>query len=526
MTRRGAGLDTEFRYLEPEFKGRIDLNLLPNDRVAHRDRQGLQFEHDGRAWGDVFYSAYVRRVSDDTYWKDFPRAMSSITPRLLIADLKAERPWSTPFADGIAYARVQTWQVLNQATDVGTDAYIVPPYDRAPQVGVRGSGRVGQWGVAGLEYAVETEINRFQLAEGRGTSAQQPTDGTRVHALGSVSLPIALPGGWITPKLALNAASYRFRYDDDLLGREQRGSGSRTIPTFSIDSGLVLERQVRWLGRDYVQTLEPRVLYVNTPLRRQQDLPNFDAAGKDFNDISVFSDNAFAGVDRVSDAHQVTAGAISRWIEPGTGAEAMRLGIAQRWLLRDQQITPEGVPLTQRFSDLLMLGSATLSPRWTFGSTVQYSPELSRVRRALIGGRYSPGPFRTLNLNYRYTRDASEQVEVGWQWPLYGAARDERGRLATSSSGATCGSGTWYTVGRVNYSTRDRRMTDSIAGFEYDAGCWIGRVVAERLSTGRSEATTRLMFQLELVGLSRLGSNPLRSLKDNIPGYRLLREDR
>ena len=63
-------------------------------------------------------------------------------------------------------------------------------------------------------------------------------------------------------------------------------------------------------------------------------------------------------------------------------------------------------------------------------------------------------------------------------------------------------------------------------GLEYDAGCWIGRFVAERMSTGRSEATTRLMLQLELVGLSRIGSNPLRVLKDNIPGYRLLREER
>ena len=52
------------------------------------------------------------------------------------------------------------------------------------------------------------------------------------------------------------------------------------------------------------------------------------------------------------------------------------------------------------------------------------------------------------------------------------------------------------------------------------------RPVAERLSTGRSEATTRLLLQLELVGLSRLGTNPLQVLKDNIPGYRLLREDR
>ena len=73
---------------------------------------------------------------------------------------------------------------------------------------------------------------------------------------------------------------------------------------------------------------------------------------------------------------------------------------------------------------------------------------------------------------------------------------------------------------------RDSRLTDSIVGLEYDAGCWIGRVVVERLSTGRSEATTRLLLQLELVGLSRIGSNPLRVLKDNVPGYQLLREER
>ena len=40
--------------------------------------------------------------------------------------------------------------------------------------------------------------------------------------------------------------------------------------------------------------------------------------------------------------------------------------------------------------------------------------------------------------------------------------------------------------------------------------------------------TTRFGFQLELTGLSRLnlGSNPLKVLRDNIPGYRLLREER
>jgi LPS-assembly protein len=197
----------------------------------------------------------------------------------------------------------------------------------------------------------------------------------------------------------------------------------------------------------------------------------------------------------------------------------VRVGLAQRFLARDQRITPDGTPITQRLSDLLLLGSSRLSERWTFDAAAQYSPDARRLQRSIVRGRWSPGPFRTLAAGYRLVRDASEQLDFGWQWPVYGP------KPGTSPSAGAC-RGTFYSVGRLNYSMRDSRVTDSVFGLEYDAGCWIGRVVAERVSTGRTEATTRLLFQLELVGLSRLGSNPLQVLKDNIPGYRLLREDR
>jgi LPS-assembly protein len=176
---------------------------------------------------------------------------------------------------------------------------------------------------------------------------------------------------------------------------------------------------------------------------------------------------------------------------------------------------------------------------------MRYNADISRPVRSLVAARYTPGEFRTVSASYRYTRGSSEQLELGVQWPLarLGAALP---RLAgTASPAAQAGqegqegqeggralapaarcSGQLYGVGRVNYSVRDSRVTDSILGLEFDAGCWIGRIVVERLSTGRTEATTRLMLQLELVGLSQLGSNPLRVLKDNIPGYQLLREER
>jgi len=464
-------------------------------------------EHAGRTSTGWRYSANALRVSDDDYWKDFPRAVASLTPRLLASDLQLSRPlgsWET-------YGRVQRWQVLQDADPA---ARIEAPYERLPQIGARVARPVG----AGLHLNVETELNRF-VDPSEGLSSPRPT-GVRLHLLASLSRPVTTPGWTFTPKLSLNAASYAL--DQPLA--DGRRNAARVIPSLSVDSAWLLERDTNWFGRAVRQTLEPRLMYVTTPFRSQSALPNFDAAARDFNFESIFTENSFSGIDRVSDAHQLTAGVTTRILDPDTGAESLRLGLVQRYLFRDQLITPDGPPFTQRFSDVLLLGSTSLVPRWSLDASVQYNPDSNRVVRSILGARYNPGPFRTLSATYRLARGLSEQLEIGWQWPVYGRTPDQPVDPARAATGACKGS--WYSVGRINYSTRDTRITDSVLGLEYDAGCWIGRIVAERQSTGRSEATTRLLLQLELVGLSRLGSNPLQVLKDNIPGYRLLRDDR
>ena len=519
FTRRGLGLGTELRYLEPRHEGELQSHWLPNDQVAGEARYALQWRQKGLVFGSGSGSNGLgawrwghegARVSDDNYWKDFARDLRSPTVRLLPFSAYAERDWNLAGLQTSLYARTEHWQVLQ---DSDPQALITAPYHRLPQLGWRGAGPLAALG-AGLDADFETEINRFTLASNDAGSARP--EGWRAHALASISQTWRSPGGWLTPRLALNLAAYR----TDAPMSDGRRSASRAIPTLSLDTGVVFERPAQWFGRALQQTLEPRLLYVNTPFRQQSTLPLFDTAAKDFNTVSVFSDNAFSGVDRVSDAHQVTAGVTSRLFDPVSGAEALRFGVAQRYLLRDLQITPDGVPLTQRFSELLLVGSARLTSRWTFDAALQYSPEIDRTTRSVLSARYSPGPLRTLAASYRLARGASEQLDLGWQWPVYRADAASQGKSASACSG------TLYSVGRVNYSLKDSRITDSLVGVEYDAGCWIGRVVAERLSTGRSEATTRLLLQLELVGLSRLGSNPLQVLKDNIPGYKLLRDQR
>jgi LPS-assembly protein len=514
-TRRGMGLGSEFRYLEPEHSGIMKFHVLPNDRVANRSRQALDLNHAG-AMQAFDYRARVQRVSDDDYWKDFSGNVDSFTPRLLPTDVWAGRRVSLGGGDSSFYARVQRWQLLQ--SDEADERIDLPPYQRSPQIGLR----YGALGPGGTEWALETEFNRFTLPSGEFD--EDLNTGDRLHALGSVSRNFGTPGWRLTPRLSFNAASYAL---DEPLANGQRHT-SRFIPTVSLDNAWLLERDSSWFGRRTRQTLEPRLQYVYTPYRRQI-APAFDSAGRDFNFESIFSENDFSGVDRVNDAHQLTAGVTTRLLHPESGAEALRLGVVQRYLFGDQRITPDDREERRRFSDVLLLGSSNLVPAWTFDASVLYNPDARRTTRSILGARYSPGPFRTISTNYRYTRGLSEQVELAWQWPIYRreapGARLAAGAAAGGTTTSSC-PGTFYGVGRVNYSSRDARLTDALVGVEYDAGCWIGRFVAERLSTGRSEATTRLMLQLELVGLSRLGTNPLRVLRDNIPGYRLLREDR
>ncbi len=153
---------------------------------------------------------------------------------------------------------------------------------------------------------------------------------------------------------------------------------------------------------------------------------------------------------------------------------------------------------------------------------MQYNPKQRESVRTTLSTRYMPGPYRVFSAAYRLQRGVSEQYDFGWQWPLSGLFGNEE--LARQPGGGL-GEGRWYSVGRINYSVPDRKIVDLVAGFEYDAGCWIGRVVLERLQSSTSSSNRRILFQLEFMGFTRIGSSPLQTLRDNVPRYQYLREE-
>lgn len=521
MTRRGVDFGAEFRYLEPSYTGTVRANYMPGDKLTDTDRWGLSFLHKGvvdTAVGPFGVDANINRVSDDTYWRDFTsngaianaiaNTSASVgvaaTPRLLPSSLTAT--WGLGAFSSAA--RVLKWQTLQDVT-----APIKPPYDRVPQL----TARYALTNVQGLDWSIDGDFTQFEADSSR---TLQP-NAQRAVALLQVSRPWLAPAGFLTPKFQLHATAYQF---DRLLGNGSQTADS-VVPTFSLDGGLVFERDAKLFGRNLVQTLEPRAFYVYTPYRNQSAQPNYDTAANDFNFATIFTENAFVGHDKISDNNLLTLGLTTRFLDAETGGQLARFGVAQRLRFDEQRVTLNATdaPAQAGFSDVMLGASVNLTDRWALDSTVQYDGKSDRSIRSTVGARYSPGHYRVVNAAYRLQSDVSEQIDVSWQWPLNNLWGDRGQELG---AGRGQGEGRYYGVGRLNYSLNERRLVDTILGVEYDAGCWLSRVLLERTQTSSSTAATRVMFQLEFVGFTRLGigGNPVQSLMQNISRYQNLRD--
>ena len=522
MSKRGAAVDTEFRYLERDYSGQARLNLMPTDRLRDQARWGWSSQHNGTldtgldSVGRIGLGLNLNRVSDDNYWRDFPRSGLVMTQRLLPST--GVLNWGR--GNLSMTAQVQRWQTLQDIT-----APITPPYDRAPQIGLR----YGQWQADGLDWSVQADTTRFEASYDRipldsATQRPVPRNGERSFVLAQVSRPWIRPWGFVTPKLQLHATRYQLDQPLDSGAR----SANRVLPTFSLDTGLVYERETQWFGRGVTQTLEPRAFYARTPFRDQRLLPVYDTGATDFNLSTIYSENAYVGHDRLVDNDALTLGVTSRFFDAANGAEMLRVGMAQRIRFSDQQVVLPGQSAAAAgLSDLLLGAGVRWDDRWALDATVQVNSQTDRVSRSTLQGRFSPSPYRVLNAAYRLNQGVSEQVDLGWQWPLSDllGRRDAASESAwTRTPGQGLGPDRWYSVGRLNFSLTEGRMVDSLLGLEYDGGCWIGRIAFERIQSTVSTATSRLLFQLEFIGLARVGASPLNSLRNNIPRYQNLRD--
>ena len=493
LSKRGLLMGAELRYLAPPINnnkgpsvvGETRLEVLPNDRQTNSTRDYFytvnRINFGAFAGGGLGGSVTASRVSDPDYFRDLTSRLAVASQAHLPAEMTLN--YGRGFAPGNGSLglslRTQRFQTLQDSINS-----VAIPYDRAPQLNFTANKQTAEYG-------------DFNFA-GEAVSFVHPTQvhGVRTSAYPSISMPIIGPGAFLTPKIGLQATQYQLQGQTDGTPSQI----SRTLPIMSLDSGLVFERETRAFNTGMLQTLEPRAYYLRVPYRNQDQIPLFDSGAADFNYAQIFSENVFNGIDRIADANQLTLAMTSRLLVQGSGQEVIRGTFGQRFYFRDQlvQLSSSTAARTYRSSDYMAALSGRLSRAWTADTGIQYNPRDSRTERVSVGGRYQPGQYQVLSASYRFMRDQFNQLDLAGQWPL------------------TQG---WYGVGKMNYSIPDGRALESIAGVEYKADCWIFRGVLQRFSTSAAVVNSAIFVQVELSGLANLGTNPLESLRRNIPGY-------
>ena len=486
MLDHGLQMGATARYLGTtdagQYSGETHAELLLDDKVTKTNRWYLNSLHSQVLAPGLSYGWNLHGASDNEYPSDFSRSVSYSAERQLLRELRTD--YATPYWS--VAARVQNYQILQDpAAATDPTLTVARPYDRLPELLFH----AGRYDVAGFDWTVDAQLTRF--------SHPDLVSGNRMVVQPQISYPFVRPGYFVTPKLKLHASAYQV--DRNAVTGEAARSLNRTLPTFSLDSGLVFERAAKLAGRAMTQTLEPRVFYVYTPYKDQSKFPNFDSAESSFNFAQLFNENRFIGSDRISDANQVTTALVSRFIE-ANGAERLRLALGQRFYLSEQRVQLDGsTPRTDSRSDVLLAAAGSISETWTFDSAVEYNASKSSVVTSNAGVQYSPAPLKVINAEYRYLRGSFKNMDISSQWPL---------------------SARWFGVGRVSYSMIDHKILESLLGLEYKADCWVFRMGAQRFVTTARNTSTPIFFQLELNGLSKLGfGSPLESFYRSIPGY-------
>ncbi len=479
MNRRGLQLDGQYRYLTRTTNGQFDINYLYEDKVTDEERYSVKYTQNTNITRNVRFKIDYKDVSDTEYLQDFSTSLlgSSTTHLSKSADLVAS------YTNWHMSALVQTYETLDVTAD--------RPYRRLPQLKLKGDEEL----LEDFDFTLYTEWANFTKDD------NVSTEGPRFIFTPGVKFDWQGTAWFLKPEIEFSHTQYNV----------SDGSGAsidtpdRNLPITSIDSGLFFERQT---SSNFIQTLEPRLFYLNIPFEDQSALPLFDTSVPDLTLSQMFRKNRFNGGDRIGDANQLTAALQSRIINPANGKEYMRASIGQIYYFEDRRVTLSGIPETTNSSDIIAEISGSLG-KWNAQAGTRWDTDQKQSTRDNASIHYKAGGDKIFNLGYSRRRqtptntEALEQTDFSFVAPI---------------------SNKFTLLGRWNYSLEQSRDLETIAGLSYDSCCWSMIVALQRHLVNSSSISedydTAILFQLVFKGLGSVsGDSAVNTLKQSILGF-------
>jgi LPS-assembly protein len=503
MTERGVQLGGEFRYLTDSSKGTFNAEWTPHDRnVEDEERDYATTLPEGRWWyrfedttafsPNWFASVDLNRVSDDRYFEDFGRGLYSSAVSFLpsSAYINGHGDWWNASFGGDEY----------QITDP-TLPEQYEPYRRLPRATFT------------AEHAVLGDLTAGVNSEFVAFSKDHAIEGQRLDLFPYLAYPIETASYFVRPQLGYRFTTYNLENREDAANPLLTGNHpDRGVPIFSLDTGLVFERDLHFGDEAWTQTLEPRAYYLRVPYRDQTDLPVFDTQEIPFSFGELFRSNRFVGADRQMDANNLSLALTTRFLENASGEERLSASIGEIRYFDDQRVQLPGAPLTD-FGGSAYAGEIDLrlSDRWRVVLDQQWNPNTHQTDLSTVTLQDRFGDNGIFNASYRYRRDFLEQVDLSAAVPITPA---------------------WRVIARENYALndplapltdphgKDGRTLERFVGIEHDTCCISWRVIARHwIHNVEGEADNALYFELEFKGIGSFGQKTDTFLRRGILGY-------
>ncbi len=480
MRKRGTQLITNYRYLTHSSQGELDVEYLDNDNLLDIERYLIKFNNHTDIGSSMDFDVTVNDVSDDDYLDDLGSSISISNATHLERNAKLSYyngPWSMSVLG-------QTYETIDE-----TIAETSRPYRRLPQLSLNGS---DDWFNDRITWSLSSEWVDFQH------DSDLKSTGQRFDIYPKLSLPLTGHAWFVTPSVGWRLTQY------DVVDSTQTtlDIDDRELSMISLDSGLFFERDLA--DGKYIQTLEPRLYYLNIPYEDQSSIPLFDTGELDFSFAQLFRENRFSGIDRIGDANQLTVALSSRLLDKQDGDELLSVNIGQIFYYDDRQVQLDNIAVTDNKSDIISEFRSTLG-EWTTRLTAQWDPQRDTSDKRSMQLKYQPGPRQVINLGYRFLRDLDdetnnlEQTDISLAWPV---------------------TSVYSVMARWNYSITDENDIETLFGIAYDSCCWAMRIVGHRYLRDDNSHDSSLMFQLVFKGLGSVTDKRTTGiLKNAILGY-------
>lgn len=327
---------------------------------------------------------------------------------------------------------------------------------------------------------------------------------------------------------------------------EYNGSHSTSVPWFSLDNRLFLERDSMAGSR---QLITPRLFYYYADYEAQDTLPNFDTDLLAFSYQQLWRETRFAGFDRIGDANRLSWGIDTQWVSRH-GRTVFDVGIGQTryfadrkvtawpdnntWLLIDGSESPAEARIERQTNELIDrdyyrdASDVAMQANWYMNDyhalqlDYLWDPYQKKSREFAIALHYRDDQQRLANLAWRLKRQPGAIADDGSYFDQRINQLDGSFYLPVNQQ--------WHTYMRANYDLNREKIIETLVGIRYESCCWAVMAAWKRerktfennsriADTARLDYQQSWLIQFELKGLGGVTDSIKSLLEESIRGY-------